>query len=83
MRKCPVQKKILAITSCLAYRSSGVVGDALIIPAKDQTSAQLLYAPSLIAASLVQKWFLHWLKSVAFSALWDTLLWRWVQKERQ
>lgn len=83
MRKCPVQKKILAITSCLLYRSSGVVGDALIIPATDLTSVRLLYAQSLIAASLAQKWFLHWLKSVAFSALWDALLWRRVQKGRQ
>lgn len=41
----------MAVASRLVYSSSDVIGDIHIVPISDLTSAQLLRAPSLVAAS--------------------------------
>ena len=41
----------MAVASHLVYSSSDVIGDTLIVPISDLTSAQLLRAQSLVAAS--------------------------------
>lgn len=85
---CPVQKKLyskswlLAVASHLAYSSCDVIGDILIVPISNLTSAQLLRAQCLVAASAVALGA-EIPPSLLTSASWDAQLQRWVNKWRQ